>query len=75
MVGVVSFIIPVFNESTRIECCLNSIQRQERGDLEVEIFTIDGGSTDATLEIIEKWNDANPNISSLGSFPERIKEP
>jgi glycosyltransferase involved in cell wall biosynthesis len=48
-----SIIIPSFNASQSIEACLDSIYRQHFTSFEVWI--IDGGSTDDTLSIVEKF--------------------
>lgn len=49
----VSVIIPVFNEAKVIDGCLNSLKKQNYGDL--EIIIIDDGSTDQTPEIVSKF--------------------
>lgn len=46
----ISIVIPTFNEEHNIERCLNSILKQEFGG-KIEIFVIDGGSSDKTVEI------------------------
>lgn len=44
-------IIPVFNEAVRLEQCLSEILRRHDFD---EIIVVDGGSTDASVEIVCK---------------------
>ncbi|HYC36640.1 MAG TPA: glycosyltransferase [Usitatibacter sp.] len=44
--------VPSFNQGRFLDCALESIFRQE---LATEVFLMDGGSTDGTLEVIRKW--------------------
>ncbi|KTG22202.1 hypothetical protein AUR67_03840 [Pseudoalteromonas sp. XI10] len=50
-----SIIIPVFNEEKFIAKCLDSIIQQDFGDMKVEFLLSDGGSTDSTKKIINKY--------------------
>ncbi len=52
----ISVIIPVFNESTRIEKCLKSIRDQHYPQKQVEILIIDDNSTDQTVNLAKKYN-------------------
>ncbi|BAY84900.1 putative glycosyl transferase [Calothrix parasitica NIES-267] len=58
----ISVIIPVFNGAATIEETINSILNQTFKD--IEIIIINDGSTDATLEIIEKISDTRIKIFS-----------
>lgn len=52
----VSFIIPVFNEEKNIKECLDNLFQLEYPSDKLEVFIIDGGSTDNTLEIAKKYS-------------------
>ena len=48
-----SVIIPAFNEESTIEKTLDAISRLVNVD---EVIIVDGGSSDATISIAEKYN-------------------
>lgn len=52
--GLVSIIIPVYNEEKYIRRCLNSLALQTFDIKQCEILIVDGLSTDDTIKIIEK---------------------
>lgn len=53
----ISIIIPVYNVEKYIEKCLDSLADL---DIENEIILINDGSTDKSLEKIEKYRESNP---------------
>ena len=55
----VSIIIPVYNVEKYIERCLESISKQKYKDFEVII--INDGSTDKTLDIINRYKNKRFN--------------
>jgi len=52
----ISIITPTYNSAKTLTSCLDSIKTQDyRGD--IEIIIADGGSTDSTLVIAQKYTD------------------
>lgn len=51
----ITIIIPSFNQAKYIEESINSILNQK--NVEVEVIVVDGGSTDGTLLILQKYNE------------------
>ncbi len=51
----VSLILPVRNEERYIERCLESIARQHYARADFEVIVVDGRSTDATREIVQRF--------------------
>lgn len=58
-----SIVIPAYNMERYIETCIESIEVQERTDLEIVI--VNDGSTDNTLEICCKLQDKYDNIKLI----------
>jgi len=52
MLPLVTIAVPSFNQGRFLDKALSSIFEQ---DLPVEVFVLDGGSTDNSVEIIRKW--------------------
>lgn len=50
----ISIITPNFNGARFLEATLDSVQSQARPELEIEHIVIDGGSTDGSLEILQR---------------------
>lgn len=63
----ISVILPVLNEASRIEVCLEGliVQGEEVG----EILVVDGGSTDETRAIVERYRQKDPRVRLLHASP------
>jgi GT2 family glycosyltransferase len=69
-----SVILPVLNEAVYIERCVRSLVENTYPSDKVEVLVIDGGSTDATREIVSRLNTQYPNVNLLNN-PGRILAP
>ena len=56
----VSVLIPAYNHAAYIGACLDSVAAQDYPIL--EIVLIDDGSTDATFEMAQAWQQAHPDL-------------
>lgn len=52
---VITFIIPTYQAEQFIDMCLSAIMKQGYPKDKIEIFIIDGGSTDQTIELAKKY--------------------
>ena len=59
----VSVILPCYNAEKYIAQCLDSILAQTLTD--IEILCVDDGSTDSTLEILRRYQAADPRVTVL----------
>ncbi|MGB8277466.1 MAG: glycosyltransferase [Methylovirgula sp.] len=48
-------VVPTFNSADFLERCLTSLIVMQPGEFNVRVHVQDGGSTDATLDIAERW--------------------
>lgn len=64
----ISVVVPCFNEKSSIERCLNSILNQKIAPQSVEIFVVDGISTDGTREIIKYFTESYPNVKLIDNI-------
>lgn len=62
----VTIIIPILNVRPYIKECLNSVVNQTLSD--IEIFCVDAGSTDGTLEIEKEYAARDSRITILDDF-------
>ncbi|XP_046445701.1 UDP-GlcNAc:betaGal beta-1,3-N-acetylglucosaminyltransferase-like protein 1 [Daphnia pulex] len=51
----IAIILPVYNASSWLPDCFRSIACQVKNKLKVELSVFDDGSTDDSLDVIEKW--------------------
>lgn len=63
----ISIVIPTLNEEKHIEMCLNSLFCQTYYSNIIEIFIVDGGSIDRTLEIAKKIRANHSNITIINN--------
>lgn len=67
----ISVICPVFNEKRYINHCIESILQQDYPKEDIEVFFVDGMSTDGTREIIVRYSEQYPFIHLLDN-PDKI---
>lgn len=65
----ISIIVPIFNEESYLEKCLNSIINQTYENL--EIICVDDRSTDNSLEIIKKYEEKDARIKLIRQHENR----
>ncbi|MDR0745059.1 MAG: glycosyltransferase family 2 protein [Mediterranea sp.] len=70
----VSIVCPIYNEEKFISNCLDSIVQQDFPKEQIEVFLIDGMSTDRTRIIIRKYAEQYPYIYLLDN-PQKIVPP
>lgn len=63
MIPLVSIVIPSFNSGLYISDCIDSINNQSLTDW--ELLVIDGGSSDGTIDIVNKFKDSDPRIKLI----------
>ena len=57
----ITIVIPVYNRRRLIRHTLESIRRSPMGD--VPVIVVDNGSTDGTLELLQEYSAAHPQVS------------
>ena len=65
--GTVSLLIPVLNEIDRLAPCLEGAIAQDSGV--TEILVVDGGSTDGTQQLVERFASHDPRIRLIDAAP------
>ncbi|HFU3800008.1 TPA: glycosyltransferase family 2 protein [Streptococcus suis] len=61
--AIISVCVPVYNSSTYLKECIESIRNQTFKDL--EIICVDDGSTDNSLEILKEFQKLDPRIQLI----------
>jgi len=64
-IPIVSIVIPMFNERHNILQCLESIKNQDYPADKIEVFVVDGLSTDGSRELVEDYSKDHANIRLL----------
>jgi len=67
----VSIVLPVLNEVRRIERCLDSLITQP--EEVTEILVVDGGSTDGTQKIIDRYHSLDARVRLVDASPVDIR--
>ena len=70
----ISIVVPAYNEETRIEGALGRILRcvEERG-WNAEVLVIDDGSSDHTVDIVQRWQTENSRLHLIKNAGNRAK--
>jgi len=68
----VTIAMPALDEELYIEACIASVQAQDYPRELIEILIADGGSTDATRDILARLAEADPRIRVVDN-PDRIQ--
>jgi len=68
----IAVVIPTLNEERFIDRCLTSVLHQTYQFDQMDILVIDGGSDDATRDIVAQWSLRYPNVRLLNN-PGRIQ--
>ena len=57
-----SYIVPCFNIEQQLPRCIESLERQNVDDHDLEFILVNDGSTDGTLQIIKKFAERDPRV-------------
>lgn len=66
-----AIIMPVYNEEAYIDDCIKSLMNQIFPKKDMQIFFVDGGSTDKTIDIINKYVSKYPGLIYLLNNPNK----
>lgn len=67
----ISIVVPVRNEEAHIARTLDQLLQQERDGIRLEVFVVDGHSTDRTREIVQSYLPRFPELRLLEN-PKRL---
>ncbi len=67
----IAVVVPALNEAGGIDACLRSLLAQDYGG-QFDITVMDGGSTDATAELVRRWVENDPRVR-LRANPARLQ--
>ncbi|MDR3536966.1 MAG: glycosyltransferase family 2 protein [Acetobacteraceae bacterium] len=67
----VAIVVPVLNEERYIEACLHALLQQAAG-IDADVLVFDGGSTDATRQIVARLQASHPRLA-LHDNPGRLQ--
>ena len=65
-------VIPTLNEERHIETCIRSLMAGDHRLREIPLVVADGGSTDRTVEIVERLKSEFPNLQVIHN-PKRLQ--
>ena len=68
----VSVVMPVYNEKGYIKQCIESLLQQDYPLQNMEWIFVDGGSTDCTKSIINKYSECYPTLIKILDNPRKI---
>lgn len=68
MTPVISFILPAYNVEKYIEACIFSIENQDIPMNQYEVIVVNDGSTDSTLEVVQKLTLLYSNIRVINQL-------
>lgn len=64
----IAVLLTCFNRADKTLACLASLQRQQRNDLNIEVYLVDDGSTDGTAAKVQSHYPAVHVIAGTGSL-------
>ena len=68
----ITAVVPTFNEGAHIASCVESLLRQEGDGSNAEVLVVDGGSTDATRDIVRAFPEFGQRVRLLDN-PRRFQ--